>query len=146
MTARGPYLDTSALAKWYLPEPGSEAFAAYVSQQEVAAISRLTVLEFHSLLTRRQRSRELAPSGLRRVVEAFERQIADGFIEVHPLDDRHATGAIALLKRLPNRPLRALDALHLAIARDLDVSVLATADREMALAAKALGFDVRSFA
>jgi hypothetical protein len=51
----GPYLDTSALAKWYLSEPFSEAFEEFIQEQETAAISRLTVVEFRCLLARRRR-------------------------------------------------------------------------------------------
>lgn len=37
------YIDTSALAKWYLNEPRSEDFEAFIRQQASAAISRLAV-------------------------------------------------------------------------------------------------------
>ena len=33
----GPYLDTSALAKWYLNEPFSEEFEAFIREQPTAA-------------------------------------------------------------------------------------------------------------
>ena len=41
----GPYIDTSALAKWYLSEASSEELDA--------EISRLTVVEFRCLPARR---------------------------------------------------------------------------------------------
>jgi uncharacterized protein with PIN domain len=53
------YLDTSALAKWYLDEPGSEVFAEYLQGVDVAIISRLTHTEMRSLLSRRRRMGEL---------------------------------------------------------------------------------------
>ena len=37
------YLDTSALAKWFLNEPGSEAFVAFLQGLSLAAISSLIV-------------------------------------------------------------------------------------------------------
>jgi predicted nucleic acid-binding protein len=46
MSGRTPYIDTSALAKWYLNEPRSEDFGAFITRQEKAVISRLTVVEF----------------------------------------------------------------------------------------------------
>ena len=49
-----PYLDTSALAKWYLNEPHAEAFEAYITRQASAAISRLAVVEFRCLPARRR--------------------------------------------------------------------------------------------
>ena len=42
MAAREVYLDTSALAKWYLNEPGSEELVAWLVDQEVAWVSTLT--------------------------------------------------------------------------------------------------------
>jgi len=42
------YLDTSALAKWYLNEPGSDAFVAYLQGLDSAAISGLTRAEMRN--------------------------------------------------------------------------------------------------
>lgn len=145
MSLIAPYIDTSALAKYYLPEPGAEEFAAFAVGERSVAISRLALVEFRCLLARRLRAGELAPTHVADVTDAFARQIAEGHIEVYPLDDRHTTGAIDVLDRLADHPLRTLDALHLAIALDLGAKVIATADRIMAGAAAALGFDVKRF-
>ena len=48
------YLDTSALAKWYFNEVGSEAFVGFLQGLDSAAISSLTVTEMRSLLSRRR--------------------------------------------------------------------------------------------
>ena len=45
----------------------------------------------------------------------------------------------------PDIPLRTLDAAHLVIAREIPVNVIATADRVMQAAAKAMGFSVAPF-
>ena len=43
MSANGrTYLDTSALAKWSLNEPGSDDFVRYLQGLEVAVVSSLT--------------------------------------------------------------------------------------------------------
>ena len=39
------YVDTSALAKWYMAESDSDAFDDFIRDQPGAHISRLTVLE-----------------------------------------------------------------------------------------------------
>ena len=44
------YVDTSAFRKWYLNEAQSERFEVFISAQPDAAICRLTVVEFRSLL------------------------------------------------------------------------------------------------
>jgi predicted nucleic acid-binding protein len=55
---------------------------------------------------------------------------------------QHAFIARDLVDAVPEHPLRALDALHLAIAQGAGSRV---ADRVMAEAAEALGFEVHSF-
>lgn len=140
-----PYVDTSALAKWYLNEPRSEDFEAFVTALTSAAISRLTMVEFRCLLARRRRSGELSEPVEQRVLGAFEDDIRQGHLQVQPLDDRHALDAVTLVSRLSHHGLRTLDALHLAIARDIATPVIATADRVMADAAIVLGFEVARF-
>lgn len=142
----GPYLDTSALAKWYINEPGSAEFSSFVVGLPFAFISRLSLVEFRCLLARRRRAGELAATTVRSVWQAFQDQIAQGFISVAALDDHHAVVALELLDRLDRHPLRALDALHLAIALDLDVEVVATADRVLAAAARDAGLEAMVFA
>jgi predicted nucleic acid-binding protein len=140
-----PYIDTIALAKWYLNEASSEDFEAYIRRQEAASISRLTALEFRCLLARRRRLGEIDSRTESRVWAAFEGDIREGFLEVHPLDDGHALDAMGLVGRLRSHPLRSLDALHLAIARSLGAGQIATADRSLAHAAVALGMKVARF-
>jgi predicted nucleic acid-binding protein len=140
-----PYVDTSALAKWYLNEARSEDVAEYLVEQSSLVISRLTVVEFQCLLARRRRAKELVPRMEQKVLSTFEQQIRDGFISVYPLDDRHAVDAAQLLTTLHNHPLRTLDALHLAIARSLELQILVTADRVLATAAAAVGLQTVRF-
>jgi len=110
-----------------------------------ASISRLAVVEFRCLLARRRRARELDALAERRVASAFEDDIAQGFLQVHPLEDRHAIDARDLLVRLSAIPLRTLDALHLAIACAIGAGAVATADDTLAAAATALRLGVEWF-
>jgi predicted nucleic acid-binding protein len=141
----GPYLDTGALAKWYLNEPFSEEFEAFIQEQSTAAISRLTVVEFRCLLARRRRAGEIAKAVEGRVFAAFEDDIRAGFLQVYPVADEHLIAALGLLTKLSRLPLRTLDALHLAIIQNVHVRHLATADRTMAGAGNALGLKVERF-
>lgn len=140
-----PYLDTSALAKWYLNEPGSEDFEAFITQQAAAAISRLTVVEMRCLLGRRRRDGSISSRVASAAFRLFEDDVRRGHLEVHPLVDGHAVSALSLLDRLRRQPLRTLDALHLAVALELKAPVIATADRVMARAAAQLGLEVVAF-
>jgi predicted nucleic acid-binding protein len=141
----GPYLDTSALAKWYLNEPLSEQFEAFIREQSSAAISRLTVVEFRCLLARRRRAGEITKSVESRVYASFEQDVGAGFLQVYPVADEHLIAALSLITRLGRYPLRTLDALHLAIAQGIHCRRLATADKTMAGAGKAIGLDVARF-
>lgn len=141
----GPYLDTSALAKWYLNEPFSEQFEAFIHEQTTAAISRLTVVEFRCLLARRRRAREITKTIESRVYAAFEKDIGAGFLQVYPVADEHLIAALGLITRFGRYPLRTLDALHLAIAQGIRCRRLATADKTMADAGKAAGLGITRF-
>lgn len=141
----GPYLDTSALAKWYLNEPFSEEFEAFIQEQPTAAISRLTVVEFRCLLARRRRAREITKAIEARVYASFERDVGAGFLQVHIVADEHLIAALGLITRLGKYSLRTLDALHLAIAHGIHCRLLATADKSMADAGKAAGLRVARF-
>ncbi len=141
----GPYLDTSALAKWYLNEPFAEEFEAFVQEQPTAAISRLTVVEFRCLLARRRRAGEVTRSIESRVYASFEKDVGAGFLQVYPVADEHLIAALNLITRLGRYALRTLDALHLAIAQGIRCQRLATADKRMADAGKAAGLDVARF-
>jgi predicted nucleic acid-binding protein len=145
MNADPAYVDTSALAKWYLPESGSDAFVDFIHQQDGAVISRLTTVELRCLLARRRRAGDITVHHERDVWSTFEDDVRAGHLHVEALSDAHAMAARDLLEQLQDLPLRTLDALHLAIARSLAVSVLATADHVMARAAEALGLTAMLF-
>lgn len=139
------YFDTSALAKWYLNEPLSDEVERYIRERGPVAISDLTVVEMRSLLARRRREREIRERDQVRVFAAFDEDIRRGYLERHPLPGTLAAGAVNLIASLPQIPLRTLDAMHLSIAREIGASVLATSDRVMAAAAKAMQFEVVTF-
>ncbi len=139
------YLDTSALAKWYVNEPGSEAFASYVETLKDAVISRLTMVEMRCLLSRHRRMGHFDEKIENRIFMAFQEDIRLGFLRIYPLEDEHAMGAIKLMSSLPEHALRTLDALHLSIALSISDKALATADRVMANAAEFCHLKVMRF-
>jgi uncharacterized protein len=139
------YLDTSALAKWYLNEARSEDFEAYLRVAPEPSISTLTVVEMRCLLSRHRRSDQLDAATERMVFAQFESDIAQGFLTLAAVEDRHVLAASRMIDRLQPLALRTLDALHLAIAVDLQMKELATADRLMARAAEELGLKVTRF-
>jgi predicted nucleic acid-binding protein len=139
------YIDTSALAKWYLEEPGSENFERFVNRQPVRAISRLVTVELRCLLARRRRTREISLGYEAQAYATFRGHLLAGVFVIQPLLDEHMIDALELLERLQSHPLRTLDALHLAAARTAGCDGIATADRVMAEAARAVGLTVEFF-
>lgn len=142
MTA--PYLDTSALAKWYLNEALSDRVDEYLSTLSYVWISSLTVVEMRSLLLRRRRARELESSIVERIWSTFQEDQAVGSLVVLEVTGEHTSAATRLLDRV-EAPLRSLDAMHLAVAEAARASECATADRLMGAAALEIGIPVREF-
>ncbi|NBS98908.1 MAG: PIN domain-containing protein, partial [Betaproteobacteria bacterium] len=136
------YLDTSALAKWYLNEAGSEAFVEFLQGLDSAVISSLSVTEMRSLLSRRRRMGDLSVELESVLFAALLDDIDRGWLQRYPLDDARFAEATNLIARYPEHPLRTLDALHLTVAADLAVSIVATSDGVMADAALSMGFQV----
>ena len=136
------YFDTSALAKWYLPEKRSEDVEAFLRENGPVHISGLTVVEMRSLLSRRRREKHFDAKSEARVFATFEEDIRKGFLVCHPLPEDLPRGAGSLISILPDVPLRTLDALHLAMAREIDAQVIATADNVMADAGKGMEIDI----
>ena len=139
------YIDTSALAKWYLPERFSEEVESFVQAHAPLAISGLTITEMRCLLARRRRAREISIEDELRAWATFDQDVRNGHLTRHELVDPLADAAVNLIALLPDHPLRSLDALHLAVARHLQAKTLATADRIMGEAASALGLSVVRF-
>ena len=139
------YFDTSALAKWYLPEENSNEVEKYIQEHGPVTISELTLVEMRDLLARLRREGSIDPSTEAKVFATFEEDIRQKFLICHPLSDGVARGSVNLLSVLSDLPLRMVDAMHLAVAKEIQSDILATADSVMAAAAEAMGFSVVRF-
>jgi uncharacterized protein len=141
----GSYVDTSALAKWYLDEPGADEFAAFMQTTPQVLTSRLVLVEMRCLLARRRRAGDLSRDEELATFSLFTDQVAQGYVSVRPVPDALYASARELIDRLAGIALRTLDALHLAAAQAAGARELATADRVMGDAAQALGLRLRYF-
>lgn len=139
------YFDTSALAKWYLNEAGSDDVETYIQEHGPVDISELTIVEMRSLLGRRRRERNIDPKMEIKIFATFEEDIRKRYLICHSLPEGLAKGAVNLMSVHPELPIRTLDALHLMIAKEIQAEVLATADHVMVAGAKAMGFSVVRF-
>ena len=119
---RGYFLDSSALAKLYHREPGSEFLERLLSQQGLQAfISRLSLVEIESVLAIKVRTGELDSSGQTLARRRLRADISQARIRVGPpIEDSHYQTARRLVMSYGvEMGLRTLDAVQLAIALDL---------------------------
>ena len=118
------FLDTSALAKRYLSERGSNRLRRLLDRKEdIFYQTFLTPLEVASALYRRLRSREISPSELSFLLRAYVAHCHEDYLLL-PYSDALMDRASALIAR---HALRALDALQLASALELRDSLPAEA-------------------
>jgi predicted nucleic acid-binding protein len=108
------YLDTSALVKLYVNEPGTKDVRGAVHDAPTVATSRLAYPECASALTRLQRGSGLTAAGLRRALHDLRADLGRFFVV--ELTPTVAERAITLTLR---HPLRGSDAVHLASALEL---------------------------
>ncbi len=132
------FLDTSALVKRYVEEPGSDAVAEILAGAEELVVSSLCVPECVSAFRRMVRDGQVTSTEYEGLKEHVLVDLGDATIchlvpEVLQL-------AVECLER---HPLRTLDALQLACARATLPDLFATADRKQGQAARAEGFAVR---
>jgi uncharacterized protein len=139
----GPlYCDTSALLKLYFAEPGSAELTRVVEGREDLIVPDLAVTEVVSALSRRARQGAVTPKDAYRVQRAVIESL-DGapYQRVELTRDVHRR-AEHLLLNLIDAPLRAADALHLALALSARAAAMAVFDTRLAAAARAVGLAV----
>jgi predicted nucleic acid-binding protein len=137
------FLETSALVKLYVREPGTDKLLRLASREANHRFAVLTLarVELHSAIRRRERAGDIDGSDARRLLGRFEQHLESKFLRV-PLNDTVMETACSLLDR---HPLRAYDAVQLAgclawklISGSLE-PVFISADHQLLSAAKAEG-------
>lgn len=134
------YADTSLLLPIYVPEQRSEEANGLVEGETALWISDLTVAEFLVGLARKVKLGSLPLDRAEQVRTTFEQHVAGGFLKRVPTTGAHSEAAGELALRSPVL-LRTLDAIHLAVAVELEAT-LATLDTRLADAGRGLGFPV----
>ena len=136
------YLDTSAMLKQYVDEPGSVWLRAQVSSATSLVSSQLLVVEAVSAFNRRVREGSLSSTEYQRVCDVF-REDCRTVYQIVPPTTAIVDLACVLLER---HPLRGYDAMHLATAltvqqalqrRDLPALTFLCADDRLNAAATA---------
>ena len=131
------YLDSSAFAKRFVDEAGSEQVEA-VCAEATLGLSVLCLPEIVSALTRRHRERLLTPD---QYALAKRRLIEDA----RDAEIIHLTPSVvgASIIVLEAHPIRALDALHIACALEWGAALFVSSDMRQLDAAKGVGLQTR---
>ena len=127
------------MLKLYLPEAGSDEFNGAVQGRVDLLVSDLAVTEIVSALARRLHRGTLTRDAARRVQHAIIGRLDEGaFRRVELTRDVHRRAEHFLLS-LAATPLRAADALHLALATSGRAASMASFDARLGVAARAIG-------
>jgi uncharacterized protein len=144
------YLDTSSLTKAYVSERGSDHVQQLLEQTVgPICISTLSLVEFRCALARRTRALMLTESESQRIWASFEGDVDDGIFDILPVENDDLINARRLIDAVAPLPLKALDALHLAVVRrthERDATSFVTSDAQQATAAAALGINTKTIA
>ena len=122
------FLDTSALAKRYIPSEAGSGRVRSLCRTKVAnpiAIARITPVEIASTFGRLRRLGELDEREVAQAWRSFQRHYANHEYHVVQLGDQVYEGAASLLFR---HPLRDYDAVQLACALEVRLAAGLTAD------------------
>ncbi len=140
------FLDTSALAKLYVREAGTEKMLRLVARPERPdlVILSLSRVEFRAAVQRRVRSRSLSKENATAALAAFSEHVGTVYIV------QHVTEALLekALELIDRHHLRAYDSIQLAACMTLplpangDRAIFASADMQLLAAAADEGWPV----
>lgn len=144
----GYFVDTSALAKLYHWEAGSERMQALIEAPGVwLLLSELSLVEMESVFATKVRTGVIEKADLAQLRGRFYADLSRGRFTVALFARRHFQSAEALVRAYAaDRALRTLDALQLAMAIDLfhcgTASELVTSDKVLCEVAGLVGLAV----
>ncbi|HLA26709.1 MAG TPA: type II toxin-antitoxin system VapC family toxin [Syntrophales bacterium] len=131
-------VDSSAFAKRYVLEDGSERLDRLLQQASQLALCAILVPEIISGLNRRLREQALTPDDYRKAKKQLMNDIHDAIIlQITPAVISRA------VKLLENNVLRAMDALHVACALEWQAELFISADIRQVEAAKNAGLHTK---
>jgi predicted nucleic acid-binding protein len=131
------FLDSSAFAKRFIEESGSDGVEDLCASASELGLSVLCVPEILSALNRRFREHHLTQSQYK---EAKRRLLAD----VRDADIIALTPSVigSSIQVIEASPVRAMDALHVACALEWDADLFGSADRQQLAAAHRAGLKI----
>ncbi|MCX8110066.1 MAG: type II toxin-antitoxin system VapC family toxin [Syntrophorhabdaceae bacterium] len=127
-------IDSSALAKRYIQEAGSEELETFLKNASELAFCIILVPEITSGLNRLLRERVLTKEGYRTI----KRQLVEDVRDATVLQITPSVVSLAI-KLLEGNVLRTLDSLHVACALEWKADLFITSDRRQFKAATKAG-------
>lgn len=145
-TENNLYFDTSALVPNYVPEPFSTGASVISSRSCFRFVSSLAIAEFSCALRAKQLRGSISDDGRTLANSFFRKHLEETiFKQVVPVSaDYEDVEEICLLTHVP---IRTPDALHLAIARRLETTMV-SADSRLLDVCEKMDFpyiDIREF-
>ena len=131
------FLDTSAFAKRYVPEQGTEKVMALCQQADSLVVSVICLPELISTLSRLVREKKLSKADYRKLKGDTVADLAD--VDICQITSGIMDSVILLLE---SHPLRAMDAIHVACALAVDPDTFVSADHRQLLAAQKAGLKI----
>ncbi len=132
------FFDSSAFAKRYVEEPGSQVVDSLCQEATEMALSVLCVPEIISALNRRVREGLLTPREYAEAKQCLSQDIRDAVI-VNLVPQVVST----CTKILEASPVRAADALQIACALEWETELFVSADKRQIFAAKKAGLHTK---
>lgn len=133
------FFDTSAFAKRYVAEKGSDAALVLCEQAESVGLSVLCLPELTSTLCRLVRERKLSKATYRELHSLIMADLADVDIcDITPAVMQHT------LQQLESAPFRTLDAIQIGCALAYAPALFVSADTRQLAAARRAGLTVRA--
>jgi len=127
-------VDSSAFAKRYVQENGSEEIEIFLQRASELALCIILVPEVISGLNRRLRERILSTKDYRKLKSELLEDVYDAtVIQITPSVISHS------VKLLENNVLRAMDSFHVACALEWQADLFVTSDKRQFMAAKNAG-------
>jgi uncharacterized protein len=128
------FLDSSAFAKRYVAENGTEVVLDWCNRADELAVASITVPEIVSALNRLVRENKLTKDQYLKAKDDLVLDLVD--VAICDLDAQVTSRAIQCLER---SVLRAMDAIHIACAMTLSADCFLTADKRQHEAAQLAG-------
>jgi hypothetical protein len=139
----GPlYVDASAFVKVYVPEPGSELVERAMKGRRDLVVSDLCITETISAIARQRREGRLGLGVDQHAYRGILDDVDAGLFLSAPLTAAVHREAERLLLSIDGVPLRAADALNLALATASEAAAIIAFDQRVRQAAGRIGLAV----